>query len=89
MADLDEYQMFAPPSTAGSSNTLTLSSGSSGVASHGFATPLVAKTLFSSSEKIPEEREMNDDDDEQVSKNRKITVTIGDPPGSPLKMRED
>ena len=75
MADLDEYQMFAPPSTAGSSNTLTLSSGSSGVASHGFATPLVAKTLFSSSEKISEEdREMNDD--EQVSKTKKITVMI-------------
>ena len=64
MANLDEYQMFAPPSTAGSSNTLTLSSGSSGVASHGFATPLVAKNLFSSDEKIPEEeREMNDDDE--------------------------
>ena len=48
MAYKDEYSVFAPPSTAGSSNTLTLSSNSSSPVVRGMAAPLVSRNLFSS-----------------------------------------
>ena len=48
MADDGEFTLFAPPSTAGSSNTLTLSSNSIGPGVTGVAAPLVSRTLFPS-----------------------------------------
>ena len=48
MEDDGEFTLFAPPSTAGSSTTLTLSSNSSGPVLRGMAVPSVSRTLFTS-----------------------------------------
>ena len=57
------FPFFGPPSTAGSSNTLTLSSNSGDQATHGFAIPVLSKNLFSTRDNVVEDRANHDDDD--------------------------
>ena len=72
MTDNSDLSFFGPPSTAGSSNTLTLSSSSSGgQGTHGYAAPSVARAL-TFSDATPNANSVDkENDDDMGSSNRK------------------
>ena len=82
MADNSDLSMFGPPSTAGSSNTLTFSSSSSGgQVAHGFAAPSVART-FTFPDTTPKANCVDNDNDDDVGsgdRNTSIVMTSSKP----------
>ena len=93
MAETGEFMLFGPPSTAGSSNTLTLSSNSSGPGLRGVAAPLVSRTLFSSPTPFVASDGREDQDDEMRGL-KQARIVYGDAlpnltiKGQPANVRE-
>ena len=93
MAEAGEFTLFGPPSTAGSSNTLTLSSNSSGPVVRGMAAPLVSRNLFSSP--TPFVRcDGREEQDDEMRGLKQARIVYDDPipnltiKGKPAEMRE-